>query len=60
MTSSERNLEKEIEELGIIAIEDAGSAEDVFAALDAIREHNGLYPPEKLAEATKMQDGEKR
>ncbi|MDR0476239.1 MAG: hypothetical protein LBH43_21555 [Treponema sp.] len=45
-----RDLKKEVEELGIIAMEDfnSGSREAAFAALDAVREHNKLYPKEKL------------
>jgi hypothetical protein len=47
-----RNLREEVEELGIVAMEDVGfgSRESAFAALDAIREHNKRYPEEKLAE----------
>jgi hypothetical protein len=47
-----RDLRKEVEELGITAMEDAelGSRDSAFAALDAIREHNKRYPEEKLAE----------
>ena len=48
-----RNLRKEIEELGIVVMEDfdiVGSQESAFAALDAIREHNRQYPQEKLVE----------
>jgi hypothetical protein len=47
-----RDLKKEVEELGIEAMEDVGlgSRESAFAALDAIREHNRQYPGEKLAE----------
>jgi hypothetical protein len=43
-------LKQEIDELGIVAIEDAGigTVESTFAALDAIREHNKQYPEEKL------------
>jgi hypothetical protein len=44
-----RDLRKEAEELGITAIS-PGSRESVFAALDAIREHNRQYPEEKLVE----------
>jgi len=38
---SVRDLQKEIKELGIVAIEDygIGSLESTFAALDAIREY---------------------
>jgi len=45
-----RNLKNEIEELGIVAMEDidSGHQESAFAALDAIREHNNQYPNEKL------------
>jgi hypothetical protein len=45
-----RDLKKEIEELGIVSMEDfnGGSRESAFAALDAIREHNKQYPIEKL------------
>jgi len=48
----ERDLKKEIEELGIVAMEDfgTGSRESIFAALDAIREHNKQFPEEKLLE----------
>jgi len=48
----ERDLRKEIDELGIVAMEDFGSGdrESTFAALDAIREHNKKYPVEKLIE----------
>lgn len=47
-----RDLRKEVEELGIVALEDAGlgSRESAFAAMDAIRAHNEQYPEEKLAE----------
>jgi hypothetical protein len=47
-----RDLRKEVEELGIVAMEDIGngSRESAFAALDAIREHNKQYPEEKLVE----------
>jgi hypothetical protein len=47
-----RDLRKEAEELGIVAMEDIGfgSRESTFAALDAIRVHNKQYPEEKLAE----------
>jgi hypothetical protein len=48
----ERNLKKEIDELGIVAMEDVGfgSRESAFAALDAIREHSKQYPEERLVE----------
>jgi hypothetical protein len=48
----ERDLRKEVEALGIVAMEDVGlgSRESAFAAIDAIREHNKQYPEEKLAE----------
>ena len=47
-----RNLKNEIEELGIITMEDIGfgSRDSAFAALDAIREHNKQFPAEKLVE----------
>ena len=47
-----RDLKKEIDELGIVSMEDVDfiSRESTFAALDAIREHNKQYPEEKLAE----------
>ena len=47
-----RNLKKEVEDLGIVAMEDVGSGsrESTFAALDAIRDHNKQYPEEKLSE----------
>jgi hypothetical protein len=47
-----RDLKKEVEELGIIAMEDVGkgSRDSAFAALDAIREHNKQYPDKVLAE----------
>jgi hypothetical protein len=47
-----RDLRKEVEELGILAMEDVGlgSRDSAFAALDAIREHNKQYPEEKLME----------
>jgi hypothetical protein len=48
----ERDLKKETEELGITSIS-PGSRESVFAALDAIREHNRQYPEEKLVEMIK-------
>ena len=50
--SEKRDLKKEIEELGIVAMEDfgSGSPESAFAALDAIREHNKQYPIERLIE----------
>jgi len=50
----ERNLEKEIKELKILAIEDYGvaSLESTFIALDAIREYERLHPyTEKQEEA---------
>jgi len=55
----ERNLKEEIEELGIVSIEDLGfgSRESTFAALDAIREHNKQFPEERLA---KMMESAKR
>ena len=48
----ERDLKKEIEDLGIVAMEDIGfgSRESTFAALDAIREHNQRFPEDKLAQ----------
>jgi hypothetical protein len=48
----ERDLRKEIDDLGIVAMEDFGSEspESAFAALDAIREHNNKYPVERLLE----------
>jgi hypothetical protein len=48
----ERDLRKEVDELEIIVMEDAGpgSRESAFAAMDAIRAHNKQYPEEKLAE----------
>jgi len=47
-----RDLRKEIDELGIVAMEDFGfgSRESAFAALDAIREHNKQFPEDKLIE----------
>jgi len=47
-----RNLKNEIEELGIVAMEDVddGHQESAFAALDAIRGHNKQYTNEKLAQ----------
>lgn len=47
-----RDIKKEVDELGIVAMEDIGfgSRESVFAAMDAIRSHNQQYPEEKLAE----------
>jgi len=47
-----RDLRREIDELGIVAMEDfgLGSRESAFAALDAIREHNKQYSEEILAE----------
>jgi hypothetical protein len=56
-----RNLKTEIEELGIVAMEDIdpGHQESAFAALDAIRDHNKQYSNEKLVkmieEAIKQQ-----
>jgi len=54
-----RDLKKEIEELGIISMEDTGfgSRESTFAALDAIREHNKEFPEQKL---TQMMENAKR
>jgi len=54
--SEERDLKKEIEELGIVAMEDVGfgSRESTFAALDAIRDHNKQFPENTLAQ---MMDG---
>jgi hypothetical protein len=48
----ERDLRKEVDELGIVVMEDVGlrSRDSAFAAMDAIREHNKQYPEEKLAE----------
>jgi len=45
-----RDLKKEIDDLGIVAMEDfgSGSPESAYAALDAIREHNKQFPVEKL------------
>ena len=47
-----RDLRQEIDELGIVSMEDfgKGSQESAFAAIDAIREHNKQYPEEKLVE----------
>jgi hypothetical protein len=47
-----RDLRKEVNELGIVTMEDfgLGSRESAFAALDAIREHNRQFPEEKLLE----------
>jgi hypothetical protein len=47
-----RDLRKEVDELGIVAMEDVGfgSRDSAFAAIDAIRAHNQQYPEEKLAE----------
>jgi hypothetical protein len=55
-----RDLKKEVEELGIIAMEDDGngSRDSAFAALDAIREHNKQYPEKVLAEMIKEIRGE--
>jgi hypothetical protein len=54
-----RDLRKEVEELGILSMEDIGlgSRDSAFAALDAIREHNKRYPEERLAE---MMDSARR
>jgi hypothetical protein len=54
-----RDLRKEVDELGIIALEDVGigSRESAFAALDAVRTHNKQYPEEKLIE---MMDAARR
>jgi hypothetical protein len=48
----DRNLRQEVNDLEIVSMEDVGlgSRESVFAALDAIREHNKQYPEERLAE----------
>jgi hypothetical protein len=48
----DRDLRQEVEDLGIVAMEDVGlgSRESAFAAMDAIRDHNKQYPEEKLAE----------
>ena len=50
--NEERNLREEINELGIVSMEDIGfgSRESAFAALDAIREHNKMFPEKKLEE----------
>ena len=47
-----RDLKKEIEDLGIVSMEDIGfgSRESAFAALDAVREHNKKFPEQKLAQ----------
>jgi hypothetical protein len=47
-----RDIRKEIDDLGIVAMEDfgSGSRESAFAAIDAIREHNKQYPVERLIE----------
>jgi len=47
-----RDLKKEIEDLGIVYMEDVGfaSRESAFAALDAVREHNKKFPEQKLAQ----------
>ena len=47
-----RDLKKEVDELGIIAMEDFGfgSRESTFAAIDAIREHNKNFPEQRLAQ----------
>ncbi|MDR2543125.1 MAG: hypothetical protein LBC80_06730 [Treponema sp.] len=49
-----RDLKKEIDELGIIAIEDygIGSLESTFAALDAIREYEKKHPYKKKLDKT--------
>ena len=48
----ERDLKKEVQELGIVSMEDFGfgNRESAFAALDAIREHNKQFPEKKLLE----------
>ena len=45
-----RDLKKEVEELGIVSMEDfgLGTRESAFSALDAIREHNKQFPEKKL------------
>ena len=50
LNNEKRNLRKEIEELGIVSIEDLGlgGRDSAFAALDAVREHNKKFPKEKL------------
>jgi hypothetical protein len=55
-----RDLKKEIEELGIVSMEDfsGGSRESAFAALDAIREHNKQYPKEKLLSMMEEEDAQ--
>jgi len=47
-----RDLRAEVNELGIVAMEDFGfwSPESAFAALDAIREHNRQFPEKMLVE----------
>ena len=47
-----RDLRKEIDDLGIVTMEDfgLGSRESAFAALDAICEHNKQFPEDKLIE----------
>ena len=47
-----RDLKKEIDDLGIVSMEDIGfgSRESAFAALDAVREHNKKFPEQKLAQ----------
>jgi len=47
-----RDLKKEIDDLGIVFMEDVGfgSRESAFAALDAVREHNKRFPEQKLAQ----------
>ena len=47
-----RDLKKEINDLGIVSMEDIGfgSRESAFAALDAVREHNKKFPEQKLAQ----------
>jgi hypothetical protein len=47
-----RDLRKEVDELGIVSMEDVGlgSRESAFAAMDAIRAHNEQYSEEKLAD----------
>jgi hypothetical protein len=51
-----RDLRKEVEELGIIAMEDVGtgSRESALAAMDAIRAHNKQYSEERLAEMAEV------
>jgi len=45
-----RNLQNEVEELGIVSMETFGdgSQESAFAALDVIREHNKRFPVERM------------